>query len=147
MDKSKEPQIYRVEKSLWERLKRHIPVPQGRGRRPTNDKGCFEGIIYIMRTGSQWRELPKCYPPKSTVHDRLQSWRKLGVFKNLWREILIEYDDLLGLDWEWLSGDTSLVKAPLGGEKKQGLIQLTEVNWEQREELSAKVKEYRLAHA
>lgn len=146
MDKSKEPQIYRVEESLWERLSRVIPVPEGRGRRPENDKGCFEGIIYIMRTGCQWKEIPKSYPPKSTVHDRLQSWRKLGIFLNLWKEILIEYDDLIGLDWEWLSGDTSSVKSPLGGEKKQALTQQTEVNLEQREELSVKGKAYRLAY-
>jgi len=147
MDKSKEPQIYRVEKSLWERLSKIIPVPEGRGRRPANDKACFEGIIFVMRTGCQWKELPKCYPPKSTVHDRLQSWRRMGLFADLWQELLIEYDDLFGLDWEWLSGDTSFVKTPLGGEKKQDQIQQTEANWERREGLSAKVKEYRLAHA
>jgi putative transposase len=145
MDKSKEPQIYRVENELWIRLSKALPIPEGRGRRPTDDKGCFEGIIYVMRTGCQWKELPKCYPPKSTVHDRLQNWRKSGVFINLWMELLIEYDDLLGLDWEWLSGDTSFVKSPLGGEKKQGLTQQTEVSWEQREGLSVKGKEYQLA--
>jgi transposase len=115
-----EPQIYRVEDALWERLDKAIPVPQGRGRRPEHNKECFEGMVYVMRTGCQWKELPKEYPPKSTVHDRLQSWRKIGLFENVWMELLIEYDDLQGLDWEWLSGDTSSVKSPLGGEKNRG---------------------------
>lgn len=119
MSKNNEAQIYRVEDSLWGRLSKHIPVPPGSGRRTTKDKGCFEGIIYVMRTGCQWKELPKEYPPKSTVHDALQRWRECGLFLNLWKELLIEYDDLQGLDWEWLSGDTSLVKSPLGGKKNR----------------------------
>jgi putative transposase len=119
MTKNSEPQIYRVENSLWERLSKLIPIPQGSGRRPEKDKECFEGIIYVMRTGCQWKELPKCYPPRSTVHDRLQSWRKLGLFLNLWKELLIEYDDLHGIHWEWLSGDTSFAKSPLGGKKNR----------------------------
>ena len=119
MSKSSEAQIYRVEDSLWERLSKVIPEQKGSGRRPTDNKGCFEGIIYIMRTGCQWKELPKEYPPKSTVHDCLQRWRQLGIFINLGKELLIEYDDFQGLDWEWLSGDTSFVKSPLGGEKNR----------------------------
>lgn len=75
MSKSNEPQIYRVKDSLWERLKKLIPKPEGRGRRPENEKGCFEGIIFILRTGCQWKDIPKDYPPKSTVHDCLQKWR------------------------------------------------------------------------
>jgi transposase len=119
MSKSNEAQIYRVEDSLWKRLNKHIPVPSGSGRRATRDKECFEGIIYVIRTGCQWKELPKEYPPKSTVHDALQRWRENGLFLNLWKELLIEYDDLEGLDWEWLSGDTSMAKAPLGGKKNR----------------------------
>ena len=119
MSKNNEAQIYRVGNPLWERLRKVIPEQKGSGRRPNNNKGCFEGIIYVMRTGCQWKDLPKEYPPKSTVHDALQRWRKLGLFLNLCEELLIEYDDLQGLDWGWLSGDTSFAKAPLGGEKNR----------------------------
>ena len=144
MSKNNEEQIYRVEDALWGRLSKFIPVPRGSGRRTTRDKECFEGIIYVMRTGCQWKELPKEYPPKSTVHDALQRWRKSGMFINLWMEILIEYDDLIGLDWEWLSGDTSFAKAPLGGEKKQGRIRQTEESSGLKESSFVKGKEYRL---
>lgn len=113
------PQIYRVKDKFWERLKALLPMPQGSGRRPTRDKECFEGIIFVLRTGCQWSELPKEYPPKSTVHDRLQSWVKAGIFKKLWAELLVEYDEKEGLDWQWLSIDTSSVKSPLGGKKNR----------------------------
>lgn len=110
-------QIIRLKGALWERLKFCIPEPEGRGRRPENNKECFEAILYVLRTGCQWEELPREYPPKSTVHDRFQAWCERGVFASLLASLLLEYDDLYGLDWEWLSADGTMTKAPLGGEK------------------------------
>lgn len=108
--------ILRLQEPLWERLKELIPEPTGRGRRPKDDRGCLEAILYILRTGAQWSELPKCYPPKSTVHDRLTAWSERGILEKLWETILIEYDDLKGIGWEWLSADGCMTKSPLGGE-------------------------------
>lgn len=108
--------VLRLKEPLWERLSVLIPEPAGRGRRPDNAKGCLEGILYVLRTGCQWDELPKCYPPKSTVHDRLKAWAERGILEKLWQTILIEYDDLKGIGWEWLSADGCITKAPLGGE-------------------------------
>lgn len=108
--------ILRLKEPLWERLAELIPEPKGRGRRPTNPKGCLEAILYVLRTGCQWDELPACYPPKSTVHDRLMAWSERGILEQLWQTILIEYDDLKGIGWEWLSADGCMTKAPLGGE-------------------------------
>jgi transposase len=106
----------RIREEAWERFRKHIPTPTGRGRRALQEKGCFEALIYILRTGCQWCELPKEYPPKSTVHDAKTRWLKHGVIEELWKELLLEFDDLQGLEWEWLSADGANVKAPLGGE-------------------------------
>ena len=133
MSKTQEPLIYRVKNDLWEILKKKIPKPEGRGRRATRNKECFEAILYVLRTGCQWCELPSDYPPKSTVHYRFQRWIEEGIFQTLWQELLIEYDDLIGLNWEWLSVDSSMVKSPLGGEKKQAIIRLIEANSVQKE--------------
>jgi len=100
MQKTREPLIYRVKASLWERLKKRLPKPEGRGRRPAKNNECFEGLIYILRTGCQWGDLPREYPPKSTVHYRFQKWVKEDTFKELWQEFLTEYDDLEGINWE-----------------------------------------------
>jgi len=53
--------------------------------------------------------------PKSTIHDRFQSWAKQGVFRQLWWQILLAYDDQVGIAWTWQSLDGALGKAPLGG--------------------------------
>lgn len=112
----KKPAIIRLRAELWERIARSIPVPQGRGRRPAKDQECFEALLYLLRTGCQWSELPKEYPPKSTVHDALKRWARLGILEQLWSDALLEFDDLKGLQWEWLSADGVMTKAPLGGE-------------------------------
>ena len=108
--------ILRMQDPLWERLKGLILEPTGRGRHPQNARGCLEAILYILRTGAPWSELPKCYPPKSTVHDRLTAWSERGILEKLWETLLVEYDDLKGIGWEWLSADGCMTKAPLGGE-------------------------------
>ena len=112
----KKPAIIRLREELWGRFSRLIPIAQGRGRRPARDKECFEALLYLLRTGAHWSELPKEYPPKSTVHDALKRWAKLGILEQMWAEALLEFDDLKGLQWEWLSADGVMTKAPLGGE-------------------------------
>jgi putative transposase len=53
---------------------------------------------------------------KSTAHDRFQEWVTAGVFLRLW-QVGVQFDDLRGIDWDWLSMDGAMTKAPLGGEK------------------------------
>ena len=72
-----------------------------------------------MRTGCQWKALPKGFAASSTVHLRFQQWRADGVFERLWREGLIEYDVRHGLDWEWQAMDGAMTKAPLGGKRNR----------------------------
>jgi putative transposase len=109
-------QILRLKDALWERLSALIPEPKGRGRRPQHDRGCFEALIFLLRTGAQYESLPACYPPKSTVHDALKRWSKRGILEKMWAELLLELDDTQGLAWEWLSADGCLTKAPLSQE-------------------------------
>jgi putative transposase len=111
--------IIRLKAELWERMALLIPEPEGRGRRPASNKGCFEAIVFLLRTGSQWSELPASYPPKSTVHDSLKRWIRQGIFEKMWQMALLEYDDFKGLDWDWLSADGAITKAPLGGGKNR----------------------------
>ncbi len=115
MSMSKNAMIFRVKDALWKRLEALIPPVVGRGRRPASDKACFEAIVFILRTGCQYVHLPKEYPPKSTVHSAYKRWVERGILEKMWRTLLLEYDDTRGLDWQWLSADSSSVKAPLGG--------------------------------
>jgi transposase len=77
----------------------------------------FEAIVYVLRTGIQWKALPKeIYGSPSAIHTYFQKWHRAGFFTNLWRIGLAEYDDMEGIAWQWLSVDGSQGKAPLAQE-------------------------------
>ncbi len=75
----------------------------------------MDGIMYILRTGCQWKMLPREYGSGSTCHRRFQEWVRLDVFKKLWIRLLELYDDKKGIKWNWQSIDSISVKSPLGG--------------------------------
>jgi len=73
----------------------------------------FEGTVCALRTGCQWKELPKVqFGSASAIHKYFLAWKQAGVFVRLWRQGLAEYDDLEGIAWAWQSVDTALGKAP-----------------------------------
>lgn len=77
----------------------------------------MDAIFFVLRTGVQWKSLSaRGFIPGSTAYDWFQRWLAAGVFHELWKMMLEEYDDSINIDWSWLSLDGSMVKAPLGGE-------------------------------
>jgi len=90
----------------------------GRPRRP--DRECLNGILFVLRTGCQWKALDATgICPGSTAHDRFQEWVQAGVFEALFHRAAKRYDELIGLDWSFLSLDGAMTKAPLGGGKNR----------------------------
>jgi transposase len=82
------------------------------------DRQCADAIFYVLRTGCQWQALDQTnLCAHSTAHDRFQEWVKAGVFLKLWQTGVEQFDDLCGIDWDWLAMDGAMTKAPLGGEK------------------------------
>jgi len=90
----------------------------GGGRPRVSDRACSDAIFYVLRTGCQWQALDQTeLCAHATAHDRFQEWVQAGVFLKLWQAGLEQFDDLCGIDWDWLSMDGAMTKAPLGGEK------------------------------
>ena len=111
---------WRIPDELWVRIEPLLPpkAPHAKGGRPwMPDRQAMDGIFYVLRTGCQWKALPRALGAASTVHDRFQQWQKAGVFRRLWQEGLLEYDELKKLDWEWQAMDGAMTKAPLGGKR------------------------------
>jgi transposase len=112
---------------LWEHVATLIPKPKrvkgrkykrrpGGGRKPMQPRRIFEAIVYVLRTGCQWKALPKEYGSASSVHAYFLEWKRCGVFVKMWRRGLVEYDEMEGIAWSWQSIDGSMVKAPLARE-------------------------------
>ncbi len=114
---------FRVSDALWAVLEPLIPEHVnthrfGGGRPRVPDRACADAIFYVLRTGCQWEALNQTdLCAKSTAHDRFQQWVEAGVFLKLWQLGVAQFDELQGIDWNWLSMDGAMTKAPLGGEK------------------------------
>jgi transposase len=86
----------------------------GAGRKPKDARLVFDAIVYVLRTGCQWKALPaERFGSASAIHKRYLQWQRAGVFEALWAAGLAEYDDLEGIAWRWQSIDGSMMKAPL----------------------------------
>jgi putative transposase len=83
------------------------------------DRDALNAIFYVLRTGIQWKALPRCLGAASTVHDRFQLWVEQGVFESMWELGLQEYAQQVGIEWEWNAMDGAMVKAPLGGKSNR----------------------------
>jgi transposase len=80
----------------------------------------MDAIFFRLRTGCQWNALSATgLCSSSSAHRRFQEWTAAGVFHELWRRGLTEYDALRGIDWTWLAADGAMTKAPLGGENQR----------------------------
>ena len=88
----------------------------GGGRPRADDRRCLAGILFVLRTGCQWNALgATSICPSSTANDRFREWVKDGTFLRFHHAGLAEYDELVGIDWSFLSMDAAMTKAPLGG--------------------------------
>jgi putative transposase len=123
VDGSSSAADWRIPDELWEAISWILPEHKnthrfGGGRPRTPDRVCMDAIFFVLRTGCQWKALDATkFCPGSTAHDRFQEWVAAGVFLEMWKAGLLEYDYFQGIDWSWLSLDGSMTKAPLGGEK------------------------------
>ncbi len=112
--------IWEVPDALWRRIEpilKEFWPRKATGRPPAHWRTTLDGIIFRMRSGCQWDQLPERYGPKSTVHDWFQRWAEGGILEKIWAVLIEECDELGGVQWKWQSADGMLGKARFGGEK------------------------------
>jgi putative transposase len=113
---------WRLPDALRERIESLLPPrPPHRfgGHNPrVDDRRAMDAISFVLRTGLRWNALNATgICSSSSAHRRFQEWTAAGAFVNLWATGLREYDELKGLDGEWLAMDGAMTEAPLGGER------------------------------
>ena len=101
----------------WERIApyfpEHPPSPKG-GRPRVNDRECLEGILWLVRTGSRWQDIPIDMPSGSTCWRRLQEWAGDDVLAEIHAILIAELDDLGELDFEELLADATFIRTKKG---------------------------------
>ncbi len=115
-----------ISDAFWQVAQKYIPKPKPHGRtggRPAADpRTLLNGMLYVLRTGCQWKMIPKDYYAGSTTHRYFQRWAEDGVFEDLWAHCLDEYDELKGIDWQWQALDSLTVPSPVKKGTKRGEI-------------------------
>jgi transposase len=96
----------------WQRLQSLLPAQKPSVGRPSVDhRTVVNGILWILRTGAPWRDLPERYGKWETVSGRFYRWRK----DQLWQRILVtlqqQADSQGQLNWEIHHVDGSVIRA------------------------------------
>src|SRR4051794_15953400 len=112
-----------VSDALWERLEPLIPPPPPRhprfpGRKPLDHRKVLTGILFVLKTGIAWDDLPPelgCGCGKTCRH-YLRLWHRAGVWDELHAVFLAELNGAGKIDWGRALIDASFAKAPEGGE-------------------------------
>jgi transposase len=102
----------------WGRVAPHLPAhpPSPKGGRPrAPDRECLEGLLWLLRTGARWQDIPVDLPSGSTCWRRLREWAAEEVLEDL-QAILVEELDALGrIDLGELLADATFIRAKKGG--------------------------------
>lgn len=101
----------------WEKIAPLLPKrpKRKRGGRPrADDRKVLEGILWILRNGAPWSELPPQYPSPSTCWRRLRDWEEQGVWLDIWRSFLSELNERQELKWSEAFLDGSFAPAKKG---------------------------------
>jgi transposase len=105
----------------WELLVPLFPEPRrrrdNRGRPWASNRECFEGILWVLQTGTAWRFLPDEYPSPSTCWRRLRQWEERGVWLSAWRTLLDTLDTKGLLRWDEAFLDGSFAPAKKGAKQ------------------------------
>lgn len=94
----------------WERLEPLLPVSNRRCGRWRDHRQVVNGVLYRIRTGVQWRDLPDRYGPWKTVHERHRRWSADGTWERLLQQVQAEADAVGDIDWD-ISVDSTTVRA------------------------------------
>lgn len=98
----------------WEKIEPHLPKMSSKGRPWCDNREVLEGILWVLKTGARWRDLPKEYPSPSTCWRRLRLWEDEELWLKIWRIFLADLDAQGKLDWSETFIDGSFVSAKKG---------------------------------
>ncbi|MDB5891211.1 MAG: transposase [Polaromonas sp.] len=126
MATSKRVESWVVTDAFWRRVEPLIPMRErnadkeyvrkaGAGRPPKPARQVLGAVVYVLRTGCQWKALTKeRFGSASAVHKRFLEWEAAGVFAAIWKTGLSEYDQREGIAWRWQSIDGAMFNSFLG---------------------------------
>ena len=111
-----------VTEELWGKLSHFLPkqrASKNGGPKPLPSRPCFEGILWVLRTGARWQDMPDDLPSGSTCWRRLRFWHRQGIWRKAWRAFLSELDEKRRLEWSECFADGSFAPAKKGAKRSE----------------------------
>lgn len=107
--------------AAWERIEPLLPASGGRGGQWRDHRQVINGILWKIRTGAPWRDLPERYGPWKTAHERLRKWTADGTWQKVLDQVVVKDDSVGRVQW-LLSIDSTVVRAHqhAAGARKKG---------------------------
>ena len=132
---------YELTDEKWALIEDLFPCSKGRRGCPWKDhRAILNGILWVLRTGAPWRDLPDRCGPWQTVYDRFRRWQREGLFDRILERLQIRLDAAGKIDWELWCVDGSCIRASraaAGGGKKGAPQSPKTTLWAAREADSA----------
>jgi transposase len=104
----------------WDIVEPLLPKPakraDGKGRPRVDNRAILNGILWVMRTGAPWHDMPNRYPPYQTCHRRFQEWVKAGTFEAVLRRLVEDVKERGDLDLTECFIDGTFVMAKKGAQ-------------------------------
>lgn len=101
----------------WSLISDLFPVPKvdPRGGRPRVDsRQCLEGILWVLRSGARWKDLPRSFPSYVTCWRRFAEWSLSGVWDQAWQRLIQQLDERGQINWNEGFADGTFAAAKKG---------------------------------
>ncbi|WP_376770459.1 IS5 family transposase [Streptosporangium sandarakinum] len=95
----------------WARIAPLLPANPERGGRWRDHRQVLNGIVWKIRTGADWRDIPDRYGPWQTIYQRFRRWSADGTFARLLEHIQVHNDAIGQVDWSAICVDSTIVRA------------------------------------
>jgi transposase len=107
--------------TAWARIAPLLPRTGGRGGRWRDHRQVVNAILWKLRTGAPWRDLPERYGPWKTAHERLRKWTADGTWDRVLAHVIVKDDAVGAVEWTF-SIDSSSIRAHqhAAGARKKG---------------------------
>jgi transposase len=97
---------YELSDKQWERVRDLLPGKVGDpGRSGQDNRQFVNGVLWVLRSGARWHDLPERYGKWKSVHTRFSRWAKAGVWEQVFEALVRDRDN------QYLMLDTTLVRA------------------------------------
>jgi transposase len=97
---------YELSETQWEHIRELLPgKASDPGRTAFDNQNFVNGVLWVLRSGARWSDLPERYGKWKTVHKRFTRWAKAGVWEKIFASLLKDRDNL------YLMMDSTIVKA------------------------------------